>query len=160
MRRLRDKYERIAFFHDDAGGGIPRLEVLPFVDLFYSKALFRDRSLYGKSLYGKELYSDFFHDRYGVTDPEPRRRAVETRPEMLAKLRLSWNIGVGDYPRSKFRQRLGWQSAWRLGSRSRRSSTAAADSPPTLCRAIREQFLFTRDSPPRPVLPSRTSGSW
>ena len=25
MRRLRDKYERIAFFHDDAGGGIPRL---------------------------------------------------------------------------------------------------------------------------------------
>lgn len=115
MRRLRDKYERIAFFHDDAGGGIPRLEVLPFVDLFYSKALFKDRSLYGKSLYGKELYSDFFHDRYGVTDPEPRLRAVETRPEMLAKLRLSWNIGIGDYPRGKLRQRVGVAASMALG---------------------------------------------
>ncbi len=115
MHRLRDKYERIAFFHDDAGGGIPRLEVLPFVDLFYSKALFRDRSLYGRSLYGKELYSDFFHERYGVVDPEPRERVVETRPEMLGKLRLSWNIGVGDYPRGKLRQRVGVAAGMALG---------------------------------------------
>jgi hypothetical protein len=115
MRRLRDKYERIAFFHDDAGGGIPRLEVLPYVDLFYSKALFRDRTLYGRSLYGKELYSDFFHERYGVEDPEPRERPVETRPEMLGKLRLSWNIGVGDYPRGKLRQRAGVAASIALG---------------------------------------------
>jgi len=66
MKRLRAKYERIAFFHDDAGGGIPRLEVLPWVDLFYSKALFKDRSLYSRPLYGKELYSDYYHAKYGV----------------------------------------------------------------------------------------------
>ncbi len=107
MAKLRDKYRVIAFFHDDAGGGIPRLEVLPFVDLFYSKALFRDRSLYGKSLYGKELYSDYYHERYGVVDPEPRQYAVETKSEELAKLRISWNIGIGDYPRDQTRQRLG-----------------------------------------------------
>ena len=120
MRRLRDKYERIAFFHDDAGGGIPRLEVLPYVDLFYSKALFKDRTLYGRSLYGKELYSDFFHERYGVEDPEPRGRATETRPEMLAKLRLSWNIGVGDYPRGKLRQRAGVAASMALGFKAAR----------------------------------------
>jgi hypothetical protein len=107
MARLREKYRVIAFFHDDAGGGIPRLEVLPFVDLFYSKALFRDRSLYGQSLYGKELYSNYYHERYGVVDPETRRYATETRPEELAKLRLSWNIGIGDFPRDQTRQRLG-----------------------------------------------------
>ncbi len=107
LRRLRAKYDRIAFFHDDAGGGIPRLEVLPHVDLFYTKALFRDRGLYGRQLYGKELYSDFFHEKYGVTDPDARERAVETRPEQLAKLRLSWNIGAGQYPRRQLRQRIG-----------------------------------------------------
>ncbi len=117
MRRLRDKYERIAFFHDDAGGGIPRLEVLPYVDLFYSKALFKDRSLYGRSLYGKELYSDFFHAHHGVVDPEPRERPVETRPEMLSRLRLSWNIGVGDYPRGKLRQRVGVAASMAFGFR-------------------------------------------
>ncbi len=118
LRRLRGKYRRVAFFHDDAGGGIPRLEVLPYVDLFYTKALFRDRSLYGRSLYGKELYSDFFHEKYGVTDPSPRERPTESRPAELAKLRLSWNIGVGDYPRGKLRQRAGVAASMALGFRA------------------------------------------
>ncbi len=115
LRKLRAKYKRIAFFHDDAGGGIPRLEVLPFVDLFYTKALFRDRTFYGRQLYGKELYSDWFHEKFGVTDPDARDRAVESDPAELAKLRLSWNIGVGQYPRKKWRQRFGYKLAQRLG---------------------------------------------
>jgi len=120
MERLRAKYQRIAFFHDDAGGGIPRLEVLPFVDLFYTKALFRDRSLYGRSLYGKELYSDYYHERYGVIDPDHRDRPVESRPEELAKLRLSWNIGIGNYPRIQIRQRGGVALARIAGFRAAR----------------------------------------
>jgi hypothetical protein len=120
MRRLRDKYERIAFFHDDAGGGIPRLEVLPYVDLFYSKALFRDRSLYRRPLYGKELYSDYFHAKYGVVDPDHRDRPAAEDSAQLAKLRLSWNIGVGDYPRGKLRQRTGVAASMAFGFRAAR----------------------------------------
>jgi len=115
MKRLREKYERISFFHDDAGAGIPRLEVLPFVDLFYSKALLRDRSLYGRPLYGKELYSNYFHEKYGVNDPHYRERPTESGPAELAKLRLSWNIGVGDYPRAKLRQRAGVAASMAFG---------------------------------------------
>lgn len=115
MSQLRQKYRRIAFFHDDAGGGIPRLEVLPYVDLFYSKALLRDRSLYGRPLYGKELYSDYYHVKYGVTDPDHRDRPVMTDPAQLAKLRLSWNIGIGDFPRQQLRQRAGVAFARMLG---------------------------------------------
>ena len=107
MKKLRMKYERIAFFHDDAGGGIPRLEVLPLVDLFYSKALFRDKNLYTRQLYGKELYSNYYHEKYGVTDSEVHERAIVQNSVDLGKLRLSWNIGIGDYPRGKFRQRSG-----------------------------------------------------
>lgn len=107
LAKLRTKYGKIAFFHDDAGGGIPRFEVLPHVDLFYSKALFRDRSLYGRSLYGKELYSDYYHEKYGVVDDDERERAVVTDGRELGKLRLSWNIGIGNYPRRQFAQRAG-----------------------------------------------------
>jgi hypothetical protein len=120
MKRLRAKYRRIAFFHDDAGGGIPRLEVLPHVDLFYSKALFRDRSLYRRQLYGKELYSDYYHTKYGITDPDARERAVVEDPAELSKLRLSWNIGVGDYPRGKLRQRAGVAVSMALGFKAAR----------------------------------------
>lgn len=107
LKRLREKYKVIAFFHDDAGGGIPRLEALPYVDLFYAKALFKDKSLYTRSLYGKELYSDYYHRKYGVADDNPRERAVVTDLSLQEKLRLSWNIGIGDFPRGKLRQRAG-----------------------------------------------------
>ncbi len=107
LAALRNKYERVVFFHDDAGGGIPRLEVLPFVDLFYTKALFRDRSLYSRELYGKELYSNYYHEKYGVVDSDAKTRAVATDPAQLDKLRLSWNIGIGNFPRAQTRQRSG-----------------------------------------------------
>lgn len=111
MRRLRDKYKRIVFFNGNAGGGIPRLEVLPYVDLFYNKSLFKDRSLYGKRLYGGELYSDYYHGRHGIEDSVERERALCDDPEQLAKLRVSWNIGVGEYPRRKWIQRGGVAAA-------------------------------------------------
>jgi len=107
MKKLRAKYDRIVFFHDDAGGGIPRLEVLPYVDLFYTKALFKDRELYSRHLYGKELYSEYYHSKYEINDPDARERAVVADTVQLSKLRLSWNIGIGDYPRGKLRQRAG-----------------------------------------------------
>ncbi len=120
LQKLRQKYDRIAFFHDDAGGGIPRLEILPHVDLFYSKALLRDRGLYGRELYGKELYSDYYHAKFGVNDPDYRPRAVETDAAQLAKLRLSWNIGIGDYPRHQTRQRAGVAFARLMGPQAAR----------------------------------------
>jgi hypothetical protein len=120
LRKLRAKYKTLIYFHDDAGGGIPRLEVLPHVNLFYTKALFKDRSLYKKQLYGKELYSDYYHTKYGVTDSDPRQRAVCEDEAQLAKLRLSWNIGAGDYPREMLRQRAGVAFARVFGVRAAR----------------------------------------
>ncbi|MFP4427414.1 MAG: glycosyltransferase [Spirochaetaceae bacterium] len=115
LKRLRDKYETIFFFNGNAGGGIPRLEVLPYVDYLFNKALFKDRSLYERRLYGDELFTDYYHTTYGVEDPEPRRRltlrevvgdeatAIEAA---LAKLKVGWNIGIGDFPKLKTRQRI------------------------------------------------------
>jgi hypothetical protein len=120
LQKLRAKYKTLVYFHDDAGGGIPRLEVLPYVDLFYAKALFKDRSLYKKRLYGKELYSDYYHTKYGIDDPGPKERAVAEDESQLAKLRLSWNIGAGDYPREKLRQRAGVAFARAFGPRAAR----------------------------------------
>jgi len=106
MKQLRDKYKRIIFFHDDAGGGIPRAQILPFVDLFYQKALFRDRSLYMRSLYGKELFSDYSHSKFGIHDPNPIKRDPVIDFSQLDKLKLSWNIGIGQFPKQKYRQRF------------------------------------------------------
>jgi len=153
LGRLRAKYERIAYFHDDAGGGIPRLHILPYVDLFYSKALFRNRSLYARPLYGKELYSDYYHREFGVEDPDWVGRPVEDRPGQLAKLRLSWNIGIGDYPRGKLRQRAGVLAARSLGMKSVRFFHVRHHDPPDPVTANRGLF----DIHARMGFPSRPS---
>ncbi len=115
LARLRDKYERIAFFNGNAGGGIHRPGVLAFVDLFYNKALFRNRLVYRRRLYANELFADYSHTRFGVTDdPDKTADPVEDE-EGLAKLRLSWNVGIGDFPRHNLRQRAGVALARLLG---------------------------------------------
>jgi len=107
LRRIRDKYRRVFFFNGNAGGGIPRLEVLPYVDALYAKALFKDRGLYKRELYGGELYSDFYHREFGASDPCDKKRAVVQDEGELAKLRLYWNIGVGKYPRRELGEKIG-----------------------------------------------------
>ena len=103
---LRRRYRRIFFFNGNAGGAIQRPEVLPYVDCFYNKALFVDRSLYTEPLYGRELFTDFSHRRFGVLD-DPEIPPSPASEEDLDKVRLGWSIGVGDFPRRHFRQRVG-----------------------------------------------------
>jgi hypothetical protein len=106
MERLRRRYRRIFFLNGNAGGGLHRPEVLPYVDRFYNKALFVDRSLYTRELYGGELFTDVAHRTLGVVDPEPV--VPPPVPEVeLPKLHRHWNIGVGDFPRRKLVQRVG-----------------------------------------------------
>jgi hypothetical protein len=121
LERARQKYDRIAFFNGNAGGGIPRFEVLPYVDLFFNKALFKDRTLYFQSLYGDELFSDYYHRNYGVVDDSPTNRQTLRRREDLDKIRVSWNIGVADFPNARHRQRVGVALARLMGAAVARS---------------------------------------
>ena len=115
LQKLRAKYRKIVFFNGNAGGGIHRPQVLPYVDFFYSKSLFKDRSLYKKPLYGGELYSDFYHRNFGIKDKDEKIVPAVADEKDLDKLRLSWNVGVGEFPRHKFLQRVGVATARTVG---------------------------------------------
>ena len=105
--KLRDKYKTIVFFCGQPESGNNRLDILPHVDRLFYKSIFSDSQNYRKDLYGKNLFADYYHRVYGINDiPEYlcRREATEEeskRPE------LSWNIGVGTYPRFHWPQRVG-----------------------------------------------------
>ncbi|MBN2618553.1 MAG: glycosyltransferase family 1 protein [Spirochaetales bacterium] len=115
LKKARKKYKRIAFFNGNAGGAINRPEVLPFVDLFYNKALFKDRNLYKKNFYGDEMFSEYHHIHHNIVDENPIIRNVIQHDDDIKKLRLSWNIGVTDFPNTKLRQRIGVLIARYLG---------------------------------------------
>ncbi|MDC7223534.1 MAG: glycosyltransferase [Spirochaetales bacterium] len=120
LEKLRAKYKRIIFFNGNAGGGIHRPEVLPYVDLFFNKSLFKDRTLYQKDLYGGELYSDYYHREFSINDGEEKITPPVVDENDLAKLRLSWNVGIGEFPRHKYRQRFGVAAARIFGMNASR----------------------------------------
>jgi hypothetical protein len=108
MKRLRDKYETIVFLNGQPEAGTNRLDLLPYVDRLFYKSVFTDRGNYQKELYGKNLYADYCHRNYGVKDANG---GYTCRPALTAddvsRIELSWNIGVGSYPRRNRPQRLG-----------------------------------------------------
>ena len=108
MRKLSEKYKKIVFFDGYAAAGTHLLEVLPYVDRFFHKSVFVVSNNYRKDLYAKRLFADYYHKKYGITDSNPEYRFVpELSDDDLSRIELSWNIGVGDYPRKHTLQRIG-----------------------------------------------------
>lgn len=133
LERLRQRYQRIFFLNGNAGGGLHRPEVLPYVDRFYNKALFSDRTTYNRELYGGELFTDDAHRRFGIVDNPP----VLTPPvpaELMGRVHLHWNIGVGTFPRRPWLQRAAVAAA-RTPLLGPRWSTFAISSPAMVASA-------------------------
>jgi len=107
LKKLRDKYKTIVFLCGQPEAGSNRLDILPFVDRLFYKSIFSNRGDYRKKLYGKNLFADYYHRSYGITDNPEYLNHGEVPEEDAGKPELSWNIGIGTYPRFHWPQRMG-----------------------------------------------------
>ncbi|NMC99440.1 MAG: glycosyltransferase family 1 protein [Bacteroidales bacterium] len=108
FKLLRDKYEKIVFFDGYAAAGTHNIELLEYADFFYHKSVFIDRSNYTKTLYAGRLFADYYHKKYNIIDSIPPYTPVSNLTlEQSYKIQLSWNIGLGTYPRYHLPQRIG-----------------------------------------------------
>ena len=98
--RARKRNIRVLWFDSSDSTGVTHFELLPYVDGYYKKQLLKNRDLYRQPLYGGRLFSDFYHRSFGVTDPNPFNQYYPLHADHQHKLRLSWNIGVGDVSHS------------------------------------------------------------
>lgn len=77
--------------------GTCMFDVMPYVDLYFKKQLLKDRNLYCKKLYGSRLFCDYYHTLLNVEDETITQRSYPVlKPEYLSKLRVAWNVGIGD----------------------------------------------------------------
>ena len=131
MQRLRDKYRTIVFFDGYAAAGNHLLELLPYVDHLFHKSVFTDPGHYMQDLYGKRLFADYYHKTFGIVDSNP-----EYTPNLslgnsdTKRIDLSWNIGLGDYPRRHKSQRAGVIIARTISPSIGRLFRTGSDKPP------------------------------
>ncbi len=112
LDRLRGRYDKIVYFDDFADPRDIVSDLIGLVDVYYKKQLLADRGLYRKGAYGTRLFTDYYHERYGVEDDDGAIAAPLSAAD-VAKLRLSWNLGLGSYPKNRIRKGI----SVRLGSR-------------------------------------------
>jgi hypothetical protein len=108
IKKLRDKYETIVFLCGQPEAGTNRLDLLPYVDRLFYKSVFADTADYRRDLYAKNLFADYYHRNYQVYDKDIEYRCSPVlKDEEAERIELSWNIGVGSYPRRHWPQRMG-----------------------------------------------------
>jgi hypothetical protein len=105
FKRLRDHYEKIIYFEDTPDPRKIMVNAIDYADIYYKKSLLRDMSLYKKEYYSETVFGDYYHNAYGIQDD----KSLISRPlreDQIKKLRLAWNLGIGQYPRTRIRQVL------------------------------------------------------
>lgn len=103
LDRLRDRYRRLIVFDDTADPREVRPAAVRVADQYFKKQLCADRDEYRRTVYGKRLFSDYYHRTHGIEDRNPTILDPLSE-EDIGKLRLSWNLGIGSFPRSSRRQ--------------------------------------------------------
>ena len=98
MQQLRDRFAQVVYFDDGDGCGAVRFDIMPFVDHYLRRQLYRDRSHYKVDYYDRELVTEYYRANNGVEADVPFYRPPATSQSDLDKLHVAWNLGVGRFP--------------------------------------------------------------
>ncbi len=91
------KASRCYLFETTDSTGAFANQLIPIVDRYYKKQLLRDRKLYLSDLYNKRIVFDYYHRQFNLTEEYSTVYENKISEGDLAKFRLSWNVGLGDY---------------------------------------------------------------
>jgi hypothetical protein len=96
LKNAKKYTNKIIWFDTADSTGVTHFELLPYIDLYLKKQIYKDKSLYQKNFYGGRIFTDFYHKSFDITDEQPFNQFYPLDPDFAGKLQLSWNIGLGD----------------------------------------------------------------
>lgn len=96
LKKARQYANKIIWFDTSDSTSVTHFELLPFVDLYLKKQIFKDKNMYQKEFYGGRIFSDFYNKKFGIEDKVLYKQFYPLSSEFFDKVQLSWNIGLGD----------------------------------------------------------------
>jgi hypothetical protein len=97
LNRLKKKVDYLVFFDNADSTGYFHNDVMPYVDHYFKKQLFKDFSLYAKPLYRKRLFTDFYARNYNLHKKNEDKPTYKLDSKHINKISLSWNFALKDY---------------------------------------------------------------
>ena len=77
--------------------GTCMFDVMPYVDLYFKKQVLKNQDDYCRDVYGTRTFCEYYHDLLNIEDETITKRYYpHTAKQYLRKLRVAWNVGIGD----------------------------------------------------------------
>lgn len=97
LNKIKRKCKLLIWLDTADSTGTCMFDVMPYVDLYFKKQLLVDKNAYCRDVYGSRTFCEYYHDLLNIEDEDITKRYY---PHMdsnyLHKLRVAWNVGLGD----------------------------------------------------------------
>tara|TARA_B100000989_G_C19489844_1_gene449260 strand:+ start:298 stop:1413 length:1116 start_codon:yes stop_codon:yes gene_type:complete len=87
---------KIIWFDLRDSAGTTQFQVLPYVDFYVKKQLYKDLRIYTKDLYGGREYSNYYHKNFDIRD-SGKYFMQKLDLKFKKKILLGWNLGVRNF---------------------------------------------------------------
>lgn len=97
LRKIKASCNMLIWLDTADSTGTCMFDVMPYVDLYFKKQLLKKREDYCRDVYGARTFCEFYNDLLHIEDETITKRKYEpTQKQYLSKLRIAWNVGIGD----------------------------------------------------------------
>lgn len=107
---LKKQISKVIFFDITDSCGTTKFETLEIIDLYLKRQMYKDKSLYTKNIFSTRTYCDFYLNNFDSVKMDCFDLCLSLQNKHIHKLRIGWNIGIGDYfsKRKIFRNHNSW----------------------------------------------------
>lgn len=97
LKKIKDHCNTLIWLDTADSTGTCMFDVMPYVDLYFKKQLLKKTEDYCRDVYGSRTFCEYYHDMLNIEDSTITERYYpHTEKKYLNKLRVAWNVGIGD----------------------------------------------------------------
>lgn len=97
LKKIKTHCNMLVWLDTADSTGTCMFDVMPYVDLYFKKQLLKDTQDYCRDVYGTRTFCEYYHNLLNIDDKTITQRYYpHTEEKYLNKLRVAWNVGIGD----------------------------------------------------------------
>lgn len=97
LRKIKEHCNLLIWLDTADSTGTCMFDVMPYVDLYFKKQVLIQKDDYCRDVYGARTFCEYYHNLLGLEDETITKRYYPpTERKYLSKIRVAWNVGIGD----------------------------------------------------------------
>ncbi len=97
LKKIKDHCNTLVWMDTADSTGTSMFDVMPYVDLYFKKQILKYTKDYCRDVYGARTFCEYYHNLLNIEDETITMRYYPpTKEKYLDKLRVAWNVGLGD----------------------------------------------------------------